>query len=1061
MSVMAFTFPFTFEQPAWLWLCLLVPALVAGSLWSMTGLDPVRRYAALSVRSLLIILLACCLAGIQKVQRNNDLTVIFLLDRSHSVQELEQYAESYVYEASRDVLPHDRVGLIDFSRNAYLQQLPMQGGYFIPPGRLPIMPNTDRTDIAAAIRLAMAMFPHDTAKRIVLISDGNDNVGDVLTEARRAKADGIPIDVVPLRYERRNEVFFDRLIVPTHAEPGEQVPLRMVLSTTKRVAGRISIYVDGTAIDLPDDRTHVTLQPGENTFFMKLPVRNQGVQTFEARFRPDNAAMDTIALNNTARAFTFISGRSRVLLVSANLENDRPLAEALASEKVDVELKPIDELGEFRLLQMMNYSSIILANIPAASFSDEQQRDLARYVRDMGSGLVMTGGDEAFGAGGWIGSPVEDVMPVTFEIKHKRVIPRGALVLIMHSCEIARGNYWGKEMAKKSVDTISSKDYLGILAYTYSPGGENWEVPLAENRNKPAVKARIDRMQIGDMPDFGRTMQMAYKELTSGVGRDAAQKHVIILSDGDAQAPSASLMRDFKRAKITVSTIAIGWGGHVEQAVLRQIASDTGGRFYAARNPRQLPQIFSKESKVVRRPLIVDEPFQPIVVDAHSELLAGIDVDANSLPPLGGMVLTSPKNNPNVIVPVIRKTKDGDDPVLAYWQCELGKSVVFASGHWPYWGKAWTQWPKFAKLWAQLVRWTMRQEAPANFDTYTKVEGNRGTIVIDALDVDASFLNNLKLETQVIGPDDTSIPVRFTQIGPGKYEAKFEVDKAGFYLANVRVTDRGRKLGTIRTGLPVPFSPEYRDLTPNEPLLRRIAEMTGGRWLESGPRQDNVFSHDLPPTVATRPAWDWVLAWLLLPAFLLDVSVRRLASWLALSIVVEIVVLVVLLYGLEIRYGTWWGIVGAVLLAELIGWTIRFRYIGPLFDFLTHGVTALAHAGERSTASLDQLKTTRDRVREGLKGDDVAREYRTKDAQTPVELKTRRRRFDIGDREAAKPTGDLGSALGGAKAGEKHVEKTRRPAAAGDADAKENEDMTSRLLRAKRKARDNREDQDG
>ena len=215
MSVVALTFPFTFEQPAWLWLCLLVPALVAGSLWSMTGLDPVRRYAALAVRSLLLILLASCLAGIQKVQRNDDLTVIFLLDRSHSVQELEDYAESYVHEASRDVLPHDRVGLIDFSRNAYLQQLPMQGGYFIPPGRLPKMPNTDRTDVAAAVRLAMAMFPHDTAKRIVLISDGNDNMGDVLTEARRAKADGIPIDVVPLRYERRNEIFFDRLIVPT------------------------------------------------------------------------------------------------------------------------------------------------------------------------------------------------------------------------------------------------------------------------------------------------------------------------------------------------------------------------------------------------------------------------------------------------------------------------------------------------------------------------------------------------------------------------------------------------------------------------------------------------------------------------------------------------------------------------------------------------------------------------------------------------------------------------------------------------------------------------------
>jgi len=1060
MTVPGLTLPFSFEAPAWLWLCALVPLLVLASWRSLAGLDPVRRYASLAVRSLVVVLVACCLARIQKVQRNKDLTVIFLLDRSHSVQELEEQSEKYVHDATRKVPADDRVGLIDFSRNAYLQQLPMKGGYFIPPGRLPKMPNPDRTDVAAALRLGMAMFPHDTAKRIVLLSDGNDNMGDVLTEARRARADGIPVDVVPLEYEHSNEVFFDRLMVPTHAEPGEQIPLRMILSTKRAVTGTIQIYADGQLLKLPEENSRVALQPGENTFFMKLPVGAQGVATFEARFQPDNSSLDTISLNNTARAFTFISGKSRVLILSSNPPYDRPLAEALTSEKVQVDLVGIEDLGEFRILQMMNYSSIVLSNIPAAAFTEDQQKDLARYVRDMGSGLIMTGGDDAFGAGGWIGSPVEEVMPVSFEIKHKRIIPRGALVIIMHSCEIPRGNYWGKEMAKKSVDTISSKDYVGILAYTFSPGGENWEVPLSECSNKAAVKAKIDRMQIGDMPDFGRTMEMAYADLTGGIARDAAQKHMIILSDGDAQPPTQSLLRKYKEAKITVSTIGIGWGGHVEEKTLRNVAQVTGGKYYSARNPRQLPQIFSKESKVVRRPLIIDEPFQPIIVNSHSELLAGIDGGRDALPPLGGMVLTSPKNNPNVIVPVVRMTKDGEDPVLAQWQCELGKSVVFTSGHWPFWGKGWTQWPKFAKFWAQLVRWTMRQEAPANFDTYTKIEGNQGTIVIDALDTDASFLNNLKMKTQVLGPEDLSTPVRFTQVGPGKYEAKFDVEKAGFYLANVQIADGAKNIGTIRTGVPVPFSPEYRDLVPNEALLRRIVETTGGRWLDHGAKGDDVFSHDLPPTEARKAAWEWVLAWLLLPAFLLDVSVRRLASWLALSIAVEIVVLVVLLFGLDVRYGSWWGILGSVCLAELIGWTIRFRYIGPFFDFLTHGVTALAHTGERSSASLDQLKSTRDRVREDLKGDESTESYRTT-VEEPFVSSDARRRYDVGDDQAQRPAGDLKSTLGGAKADEKYVDKRRRPASAGDADGEPAEDMTQRLLRAKRKARDRKQGDDG
>ena len=87
----------------------------------------------------------------------------------------------------------------------------------------------------------------------------------------------------------------------------------------------------------------------------------------------------------------------------------------------------------------------------------------------------------------------------------------------------------------------------------------------------------------------------------------------------------------------------------------------------------------------------------------------------------------------------------------------------------------------------------------------------------------------------------------------------------------------------------MPFSPEYRDLIPNESLLRKVADDTGGRWLEVEPEKAEVFSHNLPPTESKRAAWAWVLAWLLLPVFLLDVAVRRLASSLAFSIALELV----------------------------------------------------------------------------------------------------------------------------------------------------------------------------
>ncbi|MCO6438758.1 MAG: VWA domain-containing protein [Phycisphaerae bacterium] len=1047
MMLLALALPVHFAEPQWLWLALLVPVLVLASLRSLAGLEPARRAIALVVRCFVVIVLIAALAGIEYVRRTHDLTVIYLMDRSHSVEALERQEEDFIVNSTEDIPKDDRVGMIDFAGQAFLQQLPMRGGYFIGEGRLPEMPNNDRTDMGAALRLAMAMFPHDTARRIVLLSDGNDNMGDVIGEARRAGASGIPIDVVPLRYERPNEVYFERLLAPTFAEPGEQVELRMLLGSSKKaVSGTLSVYVNGELLELPPDASRVNIKPGRELFVLKLPVQSESTQSYEVVFRPDDDSLDGVAMNNSARAFTFVSGKSRLLVVSMNPQYDQPLVDALRSEHVLVDVKTPEELGEFLLPDMMSYSAILLANVPATVFTDDQQQALASYVKDMGSGLIMTGGDEGFGAGGWLGSPVEEVMPVQFEIKHKKVIPRGALVLIMHSCEAARGNYWGKEMAKKSVDTVSTQDYVGVLAYTYSPGGENWEVPLDLNTNRAAVKARIDRMQIGDMPDFNTTMRLAYDELTKGRGQDAAQKHVIIFSDGDPQAPTPQLLSQYVEAKITVSTIGIGWGAHVMQTTMRQIATATGGNFYAPRDPRQLPQIFTKESKVVRRPLIVEDPFSPQVLQPESALLAGLS-PGNFIPQLDGLVLTSRRENPNVFVPLVKSTEDGFDPLLAHWQYELGKTAAFTSGYWPKWGTAWTQWSKFAKLWSQIVRWTMRQDTPANFDTYTRIEGDRAHIVIDALDKDAGYLNNLTLRSRLVGPDNRPLDIRFTQTGPGKYEAEFDAARAGQYLANVQLYEGNTPLGTVRTGVSVPFSPEYRDLATNESVLRQVAEITGGRWLDMPGREANIFAKDRPSTEARRPAWEWVLAWLLLPAFLLDVAVRRLANWLALSIVVEIVVLVVLLYGVGLAYGTLWGILGAILLAELIGWTIRFRYIPVLFDILTHGTAALEKAGERGAAALEQLRETRERIRQEKErqlGDAPKRIAQPMEDATD---RAARRRYDVGDAGAKKPAGDLSKSLGGAE-GESSGDKSEKDAPKGA-----EETSTSRLLRAKRRAR--------
>jgi hypothetical protein len=492
---------------------------------------------------------------------------------------------------------------------------------------------------------------------------------------------------------------------------------------------------------------------------------------------------------------------------------------------------------------------------------------------------------------------------------------------------------------------------------------------------------------------------------------------------------------------------------HVNEALMRQIATQTGGRYYPCRNPQTLPQIFVKEAKVVRRSLIDERDFQPVVNFRWSEILQGMTT--GEIPPLTGLVITTPR--PLAEIPLVRQTQERPDPVLAYWQSGLGRTVAFTSGWWPYWGNAWTAWTEFGKLWAQIIRWSMRSGDASNLDVSTWIEGNKGYVRIDATGQDASLMSFLDIRGYAIDPDMERQPIALTQTAPGLYRGTFDITGNGQYLMNLSYGLPGEKPQALRAGLSVPYAMEFRELRTNDALLARIAG-EGGRRLSGDPTVDNVFDHSLPPSVSRRPIWTWIVAWILLPLFLLDVAVRRLASTAAFSVSAELALLAFILFGLEVYRGPWWGWLGAILFVELVGWSIRFRSIRPTIEFLTYTVATLGQAGERSGRVLGRLRRRREEVRETLTDEGEPTSRRTPAVTHEADAK-RKRRFDVGDEAAsARVSGDLRRDLGG-------VEPTRpKPAEKSDTTAEEAGEeggMTSRLLDAKRRARRDMKDRDG
>ncbi len=205
--------PISFDRPEWLWLLLVIPVLVVISRRALAGLERPRRILAVILRSLVIAALAVALARVEIVRRNDRVAVLFVLDRSRSIpDDLREASQQYIRQVAASAERDDRVGVIsaDGQGGRGHDPQPRRGrGIRVRHG-----PGADRTNLAAGLRMAIASFPEGFARRVVLLSDGNENAGNLADEVEIAAANGIVVDVLPLQYRRDAEILFDRWWCP-------------------------------------------------------------------------------------------------------------------------------------------------------------------------------------------------------------------------------------------------------------------------------------------------------------------------------------------------------------------------------------------------------------------------------------------------------------------------------------------------------------------------------------------------------------------------------------------------------------------------------------------------------------------------------------------------------------------------------------------------------------------------------------------------------------------------------------------------------------------------------
>jgi hypothetical protein len=438
-----------------------------------------------------------------------------------------------------------------------------------------------------------------------------------------------------------------------------------------------------------------------------------------------------------------------------------------------------------------------------------------------------------------------------------------------------------KEAARATAELLSGEDYLEIVGFDAQPVRV---VRMQSAANRLRILTDIGRLAPSGGTAIFPALDMAYQDLA--VTR-ARIKHVILLTDGQTQESGLDTLVQAMRAEsITVSIV--GLGGDVNRTLLQSLANLGGGRAYFTVDPHNVPRIFTRETTTVARSNAVEEYFQPIVA-APADFLRSIDL--GGAPFLHGYVATQAKPAP---AQVVLRSELGE-PLLARWRVGLGHALAWTSDIKNRWAVDWLRWPGFQPFWTRLVREHMRQRRRETLDMRASLEDGVVRVEVDAVGDDDRFLDGLESRVTMTGPlgatsrrapatgdagatgetpdDDTrrTETHALRQTAPGRYEARFPLDRYGAFTLEAVHTRDGRPVAESRAQLANPYPREYANVSPSDALLRALAALTGG---DREPRPERLFDARGETIRHQEGAWPPLL-YAALALFVLDLLARR------------------------------------------------------------------------------------------------------------------------------------------------------------------------------------------
>lgn len=824
------------NQP--LWLVLLLPiALYMAYSWKASGMRFIRKETILfALRCMTVFTLVLALASPYLTLRVEEEQVLFVVDRSFSFAGAGDVTDKWLTESLESRQAHQSVGIYSFAES-FRTEVQLTEAEVAVPAINP-MEVEDETDIAKALDMAAALADQNRATRIVLFSDGQETIGSV--EAllpKYSKTDGrITIDTVLVDRLVPADASISIFETPKSAYEGERQLLQVEVESSTRTSGELLIYRNDQEII----KETITLEPGKNQFAFRTAAQGSGLLKYEAKLIVQD---DGFLENNRMLSVTMMEHSPRVLIVQTDW-NSSAIPTLLDQSAIQVDVVDAQNLPE-NLSGYLAYGAIIFDNVPGYIVGEQKMQVIEQAVKNFGIGFMMVGGEESFGLGGYFKSPIERLLPVEMEVKGKEQLPSLGLVIVMDRSGSMVGSkiVLAREAAARSVELLREDDTFGFTAFDE----QIWEViPIGALIDKKKAVDQILSVPVGGGTNIFPGVTKAYEDLTD---LKLQRKHIILLTDGQSSMPSGyeDTIADGKKNNITLTTVAIG--SDADRGLLESLAESGGGRFYDVIDESTIPSILTRETSMLTRTYIEDNPFYMI--------LGGIpewdSLFSEGIPQMNAYIATTPKNTAKII-----GKSHKEDPVLAEWMYGLGRTVAFTSDSAGRWSGDFARWPGYPDFWNTAVARLLPSYADV---PYLITHERGGTYTVTDSSRKAAFL-----DIAVVDEAGQEVSFKTEPLAPGKVRVTVDA-KPGLVFFSV-VDDQG---GLFEAGVSVPYSDEYKPTAPNQALLSEIAQRTGGKVLES---TEEVFREQPYQSDEKLPISQWLLLAAML-LFFIDITLRR------------------------------------------------------------------------------------------------------------------------------------------------------------------------------------------